>query len=220
MGSVTVEVCCYTLEWNAQHVHSENLAGKVILELGSGSGFFLRRIYDALPEDAVYIAADHDPGKLRFLKGILEKAEKRKGVLFICCDFPQIPLKARSVDVLYDFTGTSNFSFEHREFLPRLVERFLKTEAELLGSYIIFRNFSPDSMVPIDFRPNFQIHSVKKQIEELGFIKKAEYTSDVVTKGGFAVRLASIQKSEWLNFTMFLTGRSIAVPISFQRITS
>ncbi|MDQ7096728.1 MerR family transcriptional regulator [Desulfosporosinus sp. PR] len=172
------------LEWNAQHVHSENLAEKVILELGSGSGFFLRRIYDNLPDDAVYIAADHDPGKLRFLKGILEKAEKRKGILFICCDFPHIPLKTRSVDVSYDFTGTSNFSFEHGEFLLRLVERFLKTEAELLGSYIIFRNFSPDSMVPVKFRPNFQIHSLKKQIEELGFIREDEYTSNVVTKGG------------------------------------
>lgn len=173
-----------TLEWNAQHVHSENLAEKVILELGSGSGFFLRRIYDNLPDDAVYIAADHDPGKLQFLKGILEKAEKRKKIFFICCDFPQIPLKTRSVDVLYDFTGTSNFNFEHGEFLLRLVERFLKTEAELLGSYIIFQNFSPNSMVPVNFRPNFQIHSLKKQIEELGFIKKDEYTSDVVTKGG------------------------------------
>ena len=173
-----------TLEWNAQHVNPENLAKKVILELGSGSGFFLRRIYDNLPDDAVYIAADYDPGKLRFLKGILEKAEKRKEIFFICCDFPRIPLKTRSVDVLYDFTGTSNFSFEHGEFLLRLVERFLKTEAELLGSYIVFQNFSPSSIVPVDFRPNFQIHSLKKQIEELGFIKKDEYTSDVVTKGG------------------------------------
>lgn len=114
----------------------------------------------------------------------MEKAEKRKGILFICCDFPRIPLKTQSVDVLYDFIGTSNFSFEHREFLLRLVEWLLKTEAELLGSYIIFQNFSPDNMVPVDFRPNFQIHSVKKQIEELGFIKEAEYTSGIVTKGG------------------------------------
>lgn len=173
-----------TLEWSAQHVQTENLSEKVILELGSGSGFFLRRIYDNLPDNAIYIATDHDPGKLRFLKGILEKAKKRKQILFICCDFSKIPIKTRSVDVLYDFTGTSDFSFEHGEFLLRLVERFLKTEAELLGSYIIFQNFSPNSIVPVNFRPYFQIHSLKKQIEELGFIKKDEYTSDIVTKGG------------------------------------
>lgn len=173
-----------TLEWNAQHIHSGNLTGKVLLELGSGSGFFLRRIYGDLPESTVYIATDRDPGKLRFLKRILERAERKKGILFICCDFPHIPLKIRSVDVLYDFTGTSNFSFEHSDFLPKLIERFLKTDAELLGSYIIFQNFSADSMIPVNFRPNFRIDSIKRQIEELGFIKHAEYSSDVVTKGG------------------------------------
>ena len=173
-----------TLEWNAQHIHFENLSKKILLELGCGSGFFLRRIYDNLPKDALYIATDYDPGKLRLLKGVLEKAEEKKEILFICCDLPHIPLKTRSVDVLYDFTGTSNFSFEHRDFLLKRIERFLKPEAELLGSYIIFRNFSADSMVPADFRPNFRIDSVKRQIEELGFIKQAEYVSGTVTRGG------------------------------------
>lgn len=173
-----------TLEWNAQHIHSGNLAGKVLLELGSGSGFFLRRIYSDLPEGAVYVATDCDPGKLRFLKGILEKADEKKGILFICCDFPRIPLKAASVDVLYDFSGTSNFSFEHKKFLPKLIERYLKPDSELLGSYIIFRNFSADSMIPVDFRSNFRIDPIKRQIEELGFIRQAEDISDVVTRGG------------------------------------
>jgi hypothetical protein len=56
--------------------------------------------------------------------------------------------------------------------------------AVLLGSYIIFKNFSPNSMIPIDFQTNFKMDSVKKQIEKLGFKKQFEYISDIITKGG------------------------------------
>lgn len=173
-----------TLEWNVQNIDFKNLSKKTVLELGSGSGFLLRRIYDDLPEDAVYMAVDYNPGKLHFLKGVFEKAERKKGILFICCDFSHIPLIKRSVDILYDFSGTSNFSFDHSEFLLKTIERYLKTDTALLGSYIIFKNFSPNSMLPADCRPNFRIDSVKEQIEALGFIKQSEYISDIVTKGG------------------------------------
>jgi len=173
-----------TLEWNYQNINFKELERKIILEPGSGSGFFLRRIYNELPESAVYIAVDYDPERLRFLKGILEKAEKRRNILFICCDFTRIPLMPRSVDVICDYTGTSNYCFDHNEFLLKVIERYFKRDAILLGSYIIFKNFSRSSTISVDCRSNFQIDSVKKQIEKLGFIKQSEYVSDIVTKGG------------------------------------
>jgi DNA-binding transcriptional MerR regulator/ubiquinone/menaquinone biosynthesis C-methylase UbiE len=173
-----------TLEWDVQNIDFKSLSGKLVLELGSGSGFFLRRIYNELPEDTVYIAVDHDPGKLRFLKEALEKSGGRRNILFLCCDFAQMPLSPRSIDVICDYSGTSNYSFDHGEFLLESIERYYKLDAALLGSYIIFKNFSQNSMVPMDCRPNFRLDAVKKQIEKLGFSKQAEYTSDVVTKGG------------------------------------
>jgi len=173
-----------TLEWSAQAIDLKALSGKVILELGSGSGFFLRWIYDDLPDDAVYVAVDYDPERLRFLKDVLEKSERRKSVLFLCCDFSRIPLLPRSVDVVCDFSGTSNYCFDHSDFLLQSIERYFKADAALLGSYILFKNFGPDSMVPADCRPNFRLDTVKKQIERLGFIKRADFLSDVITKGG------------------------------------
>lgn len=173
-----------TLEWNVQSIDFKNLSGKVILELGSGSGFFLRRIFDELPEDAIYIAVDNDPGRLRFLKETLEKSENRKNIFFVCSDFLHMPFLPNSVDVICDYSGTSNFSFDHSEFLLKAIERYFKTDTVLLGSYIIFKNFSPDSMVSKDFRENFRLDSVKKQIGELGFIKQSDYVSGMITKGG------------------------------------
>jgi len=173
-----------SLEWNVQNIDYRDLSGQVILELGSGSGFFLRRIYDELPEDAVYIAVDHDFRKLRFLKEILEKADKRKKIFFVCCDFLHMPLVDRVADSVFDFSGSSNFSFDHHKFLLKAIDRYFKDDAKLLGSYIIFQNFSSDSLVPAESRPNFRIDSVKQQIEELGFVMQSEYKSNLVTKGG------------------------------------
>lgn len=173
-----------TLEWDVQNMDFSSLSGKLVLELGSGSGFFLRRIYNELPEDTVYIAVDHDPARLRFLKDALEKSGVRKNILFLCCDFTRMPLPPRSIDVICDYSGTSNYSFDHGDFLLESIERYFKPDAALLGSYIIFKNFSQNSTIPMDRRPNFRLDAVKKRIEKLGFSKRAEYASDVVTKGG------------------------------------
>lgn len=173
-----------TLEWNYANIDFKDFENRILLELGSGHGFFLRRIYDELPESAIYIAVDFSPERMQFLKGIVEKAEIRKNVLFICCDFNQIPLRDYSVDVICDYTGSSNYGFDHREFLLKTADRYFKQDAALLGAYIIFKNFSMDSSIPPGNRQNFQMDTVKRQIRDLGFVAKTEYTSGAVTRGG------------------------------------
>lgn len=173
-----------TLRWSTRQLEPDTLAGKVLLEPGCGNGFFLRQICDRLPDDAVYIAVDRDPERLRFLKEVLEKAEKKAGVLLICCDFARIPLKDRSVDVVCDISGTSNYSFDHSEFLPRVIERAFKPDASLIGSYIIFQNFAPQNRIPAGCRPNFQIGPIQNGLEKLGFACLAQEVSDTVAKGG------------------------------------
>ncbi|QNK39265.1 methyltransferase domain-containing protein [Caproicibacter fermentans] len=173
-----------TLEWTVQKIDFKGLSEKVVLELGSGSGFLLRRIYDDLPENTVYIAVDCNRGGLLSLKKILENAEKKKEIFFICCDFLELPLAEHSADLICDFAGSSNYGFDHSEFLLNSMERYFKKDAALFGSYIIFRNFSSDSLVPVDCRENFRVGPVGRKIEELGFLKQSDYLSDVVAKGG------------------------------------
>ena len=173
-----------TLEWFFRNIPFEGLSKKLILELGSGSGFFLRRIYDSLPEDALYIAVDSNYEKLKALKETMEKADSKKALIFICTDFLCIPLKAASVDVVCDFTGTSNYSFDNKGFLLSLIQRYYKKDAELYGAYIVFKNFSHESQIPPDFRPNFRKDCLEERIEQLGFVKHVEYLSNTVSKGG------------------------------------
>ncbi len=173
-----------TMEWNYANIDFGEFENRVVLEPGCGSGFFLRRIYDALPDSTLYIAVDKDIDRIRFLKGILEKAEHKKNILFICCDFSNIPLRDNTVDIVCDYTGTSNYSFEHGDFLLKILERYFKSSVMLLSSYIIFKNFSRDSSVDPVYRRNFQTSNIKTQLKELGFVPEAEYVSDTVARGG------------------------------------
>lgn len=172
------------LDWVHKKLNFQELRSKTILDLGSGFGFLTREIYDDLPEDSLYIAVDHDIERHRFLKKMLEKAGYPKKVIFICSDFLKIPIKDKSIDMLFDHSGTSNYSFEHVEFLLKLIDGLVKDDGFLLGGYIIFDKFSVNSSISHEYRRNFTLENVKEQIKNLGYKAIAERKSGALQKGG------------------------------------
>lgn len=173
-----------SMEWGAKRLRSGALQGKILLEPGSGSGFFLRNLYNHLPENCLYIAVDHNLERHRFLKNMLEGTENKRNVLFICSDFLKIPLKDKSVDVLVDASGTSNYSFEHDEFLLRLIDNHIKEDAILIGSYILFKNFGTNTLIEERYRKNFIMEQIKRNISSLKYKLLDDVTSDYVEAGG------------------------------------
>ena len=172
------------LEWYYKKLQFKELKNKVILELGSGAGFLLRYVYNDLPDDSLYIAVERDINKHRFLKKILEGAEGQKRVIFICSDFLEIPIRDKSVDLLLDYSGTSNYSFEHQEFLLKLIDNHIKDDALLLGGYILFKKFSIHSLINDEYKKNFILSNVKEEIKKLKYRVIDERISDVINEGG------------------------------------
>ncbi len=103
-------------EWAKKKLMQLDLNEKILLDLGSGIGFFLRNIYEELPEECLYIAVDRDLNKLLLLKDVIERRNVKRNIVFICADFLNIPIQSNSVDIVIDQSGTSNYSFEHEEF--------------------------------------------------------------------------------------------------------
>jgi DNA-binding transcriptional MerR regulator/ubiquinone/menaquinone biosynthesis C-methylase UbiE/uncharacterized protein YbaR (Trm112 family) len=172
------------LHWSKRKMGQVDLHHKILLELGSGVGFFLRNFYQELPDDCLYIAVDRNLERHRFLKKMFERAGCTKRILFICADFLEIPINSHSVDMLIDSSGTSNYSFEHEEFLLREVDSLVKEDGYLLGSYFGFKNFSHKSKIEPKYRDNFTIKKITKKILDLNYKPIEERTSDFINQGG------------------------------------
>lgn len=177
-----------------QKISWSDFSNKIILELGTGYGFVLRNILDDLSDDIIYIAVDHDISKQKYLKKMLESANCSKNILFLCCNFSHIPIKNESVDILFDITGTSNYSFNDTRFLLEVIDRYVKRDAYLMGAYILFENFSERSTIHKTYRKNFMIDNIINGIHDLGYrkitedyiydyIKKADKYENYLTKG-------------------------------------
>ena len=172
------------IEWMKKRLDFQNLEGKVILELGTGVGFSLRNIYDLLPDDCVYLAVDYDINRHKFLKSMLETSTLKKKIIFLCCDFVSMPIGEKLVDIVFDFSGSSNFGFEHEEFLLSKIDHHVKQNAYLNGSYILFKNFSANSMIEDKYKPNFLLDNIRFSIDELGFKTIEDKFSDYLEHGG------------------------------------
>lgn len=171
-------------EWAKKKLMQIDLNDKILLDIGSGLGFFLRNIYEELPESCLYIAVDRDLNKLLFLKDVIEKRNPKRNILFICADFLNIPIKKYSIDIVVDQSGTSNYSFEHEDFLLHELNSIFKPDCYLLSLFILFNNFSINSQITPNARDNFTSSKVKEEIKKLQFHSIDERTSKYLERGG------------------------------------
>ncbi len=170
--------------WFDQFQDNAFFQNKVVLDLGVGLGFSLRHIYQDLSNTTLYFAVDYDINKLKLLKHLLEQSCIMKNIIFICCDFLDIPIKDHCVDITYDVTGSSNYFFEHDEFLLNKLTHLYKENSYLLGNYIVFKTFNQHNTIAKEFRQYFNESLIRNAIQKLNFNILNENKSDIRTYGG------------------------------------
>ncbi|MBF4694988.1 MerR family transcriptional regulator [Fusibacter ferrireducens] len=171
-------------EWAYKTIPFEHYENKVFLDLGIGHGFFLRYFYDKIHSSNQYIAVDHDIGRLKWLRNRLMSNPMHFDLLLIACDFKKIPLYDHSIDIMLDISGSSNYAFDHPEFLLAELSPLCNEACDLLASFLLFKNFSKNSKIKPFLRNNFKLTFVSEQISHLNFKEYASYVSDTVTRGG------------------------------------
>lgn len=172
------------LQWSTRHISSIPLNNAIALELGSGHGYYMRHMLDHFPESSTYIAVDHNPAKIMWLKKVIERSHPKCKIIFACADFVKLPLKQGSVDMLLDISGSSNYSFYSPEFLLYKTDHLLKQNAHILGYYILFENFVSQSKIQASLRKGFQIQHIKSHLKALQFDCLDDFLTEPVDKGG------------------------------------
>lgn len=173
-----------SLEWSKRHVDFSLLNNKVAIELGSGHGFFLRHCLQLLPQNCLYIAVDHDPHTLLWLKSSIEKCLLKAKLLFLCTDFKSLPIKNASIDCVFDISGSSNYAFTEQTFLLEQVNPKLKARCILHGYYIIFKRFAFSSKIDPSYRRWFKRNEIDRELVSLGFEVIHDSESEPTQQGG------------------------------------
>ncbi|HSN66357.1 MAG TPA: MerR family transcriptional regulator, partial [Fusibacter sp.] len=173
------------LEWSKRHAACSGVENSVILELGTGHGFFMRHFIGDFHGSNLYIAVDHNAQVLLWLKKIIERSQPKCKVLFLCADFEKLPLKPASVDLLLDISGSSNYAFDHSDkFLLDKVDHLTKPETILHAYFILFEKFSKHTKIDDVSKKWFRLDTIKEALKRLKYIKTDDYISDSVEKGG------------------------------------
>ncbi len=184
------ETAFYGMKWLKDHIDFKVLSDKNILEIGSGSGLFLRHIYEELPEDSTYICIDHNHQMNMYLKEIIEAQSNNKNIIYISCDFMHIPLRQGIVDTIVDMTGVSNYNLNFgkkkiQSFLLEDIQALYKPNVWIYGFYFLFQKFglSHKEVDPIN-QSKFKANYIIRSLEKIGFHIENSFDSEILPTGG------------------------------------
>ena len=159
---------------NENKIDFKSLEDKVILDLGSGFGIFIRLIYNKLPKNSIIVCVDYNMEYLKTLKELLSYQRDKKSVVFINSDFKLMPLKDKSIDCLLDIAGRTNY-YLHQYSQKKELEETLLTDLEhqlgdsciYCGFHYVFKTFSPTHFINKEHYYLFKEKQLMKELQEL-----------------------------------------------------
>lgn len=179
------------MDWMDHQTDYKSFDDKVLLDFGSGFGIFIRSIYNELPENATIICVDYNKKKLEQLKELLSYQEHKKRIVFICCDFKEMPLKDKAVDVLFDIAGRSNYFLHQyageKEFSHTLltdISHYLSPKLHYYGFHYVFKKLSTNHYIDVSHRYLFKKEQIYKELSQMNLSVLNEKTTSRLPVGG------------------------------------
>ncbi len=194
--------------WLSDIFAENNYQGKVILDVGTGHGIFVRNIYQALSEDCLLICNDVYKEKIDFIKEALEMSGIKHKVVFLACDARFLPLKDNCIDIISALT-TSIHLLKVDEILITCLERHLKQCIEIYIGHMVFEAIDPTNSLACQHRESLSKAFFDTLYESKGLTKINQYRSSYLPFCGKYETLIS-KKDKVYMYCLYLT-RSLRV---------
>lgn len=156
-----------SFQWVIKRLDLESLNNQMIMEIGTGNGMVMTNVIKEIAKSNYFIATDNSLEQLKRTKLLMEKNGIGQNSIFIAADYPDIPLKWGSVDIVLDIFGTTNQVFHKGEFLFDHMKPYLKSGGTLFGTYIYLKpissQFKPDFR---KYRKFFMLESLKTSLND------------------------------------------------------
>jgi len=165
----------------------EDIDNKIILELGTGSGIFLRQFISYIKPENIYIVTDHDINKIMDIKLYLQKHLPTGKFVFICTDLSKIPIKNEITDYAINYATSLTYNLNDDRMLDSVVLSKIKKGGKLIGCYAYVKSGSKLLLsVPEASRKYYEEKGFKKAIDELPLkvakVKEMGYLEEVESK--------------------------------------
>ncbi len=157
-----------TGEWYRDQLDVDQLRDKIILEPGIGRGYGLTGMSRYFNVPATYIGVDHSVRRLRHVQEYFGRFNLGFDLVLIATDFDHIPLQDKSVDVVMDIAGSSNYAFDSKHFLMEDLEALMKDDVEIFGTYIIVDRFKPNHPIKEGDPLLFTQREIDRRYEAMG----------------------------------------------------
>ncbi|AOT68867.1 MerR family transcriptional regulator [Geosporobacter ferrireducens] len=184
----------HTIQRSIQLLKTEPLENSIILELGTGSGFFLKQFLNHIPPTAYYIICDHNLERIQIVKDYLEKESGHNQFIFLCADFERLPIASASLDFVIDYWSSAIYNLNNDKLLVSQIADRVKSAGKLIGSYIYMgKKAVLFSNLPKAQWPYYQMEPLQKMLcdspfrflllEELGLIEEFDAPSEPLMVG-------------------------------------
>lgn len=162
------------VKWMKQYRQQNTVPARVILEVGSGFGFFLRETCNLLSDDVLYFAVDNDINRHLFLKKALQNSSCTKNIVLLCCDIHEIPLKPHIVDQVIDFGTATDLAWYRPEFTLDIIDRYTHKDTDCIFANRAYEKFDFSSPIKPESRKYLEEKYILEKIESLHYriIKK------------------------------------------------
>lgn len=162
------------------YMEIDSIDNKLILELGTGSGLFIRQFISYIKSGNTYIVTDHNINNINEIKLYLEKHAPNNKFVFICTDISKLPIKSQQIDYVINYATSITYNLNDNRMLDSVALPKIKKGGKLISCCpYVKSNYKLLSIIPKASRRYYEENGLKKAIHELNLksIKITEMNS-------------------------------------------